>query len=715
MSTDKLGGRKTLVVEGFLEEFEKDEIKRRVDITALFDSFGVTLTAKGKGFVAKCPWHEDREPSLSVDREKGLYHCFGCGESGDVVSLVQKFRGVGFRDALEYLKGHTGTLRPSNHRDGRRMLRTSVAHPAVETAAQNSEGLRFILDDVATRYAAAFLSDSEPRAYLASRGLDKPELITAFKLGYCEGTLSDSLSSAQKAELIRLGILKASGGEHFKGCIVFPLLDDADHVVSFYGRRITTNSGPAHLYLQGHHRGLLNRQAAHAYPEELILTESVIDALSLIALGILNAIPCYGAGGFTDEHAKLLHDERVKTVAIGFDNDEAGRKASEGLAERLVSEGFSVKLITPPTGKDWNEALLAGITREAVQELLSTATPRQPQLESAAAFTVQRQGPRYVFDSPTLRYRLLGVRSAFVSSLRVNIRAEYAGVSFLDNVDLYSARSRALFCAAASVALSLQAPRVEKDLLFIVDHLEVERDRELLQTNPSERRELSDEERRAGMELLQSPDLFDRIASDLSTLGYVGEELNKQLLYIAASSRKMRDPISVVILSQSASGKSLLVESVRRLMPPEDVVAVSSLSDQALNYIGEGGLLHKFLILGEAVHSEVVEHQIREMLSSHELSRLVAMKDAKTGELSSRTVRSPVVVAAVMSSTRTEMNPENASRAFLVNADESREQTRRIHEAQRGKYSLERHSKERSLIPKIIECHYAAQRLLAPG
>ena len=112
MSTDKLGGRKTLVVEGFLEEFEKDEIKRRVDITALFDSFGVTLTAKGKGFVARCPWHEDREPSLSVDREKGLYHCFGCGESGDVVSLVQKFRGVGFRDALEYLKGHTGTLPP---------------------------------------------------------------------------------------------------------------------------------------------------------------------------------------------------------------------------------------------------------------------------------------------------------------------------------------------------------------------------------------------------------------------------------------------------------------------------------------------------------------------------------------------------------------------------------------------------------------------------
>jgi hypothetical protein len=194
----------------------------------------------------------------------------------------------------------------------------------------------------------------------------------------------------------------------------------------------------------------------------------------------------------------------------------------------------------------------------------------------------------------------------------------------------------------------------------------------------------------------------------------VGEELNKQLLYIAASSRKMADPISVVILSQSASGKSLLVETVRRLMPPEEVVSVSSLSDQALNYIGEGGLLHKFLILGEAVHSETVEHQIREMLSSHELSRLVVTKDTKTGELSSVTVRSPVVVAAVMSSTRSEINPENASRAFVVNADESREQTRRIHESQRAKYSLERYNRERNLIPRIIEAHHAAQRLLQP-
>jgi DNA primase len=708
MSQDKLGGRRTLAVAGFLEEFEKEEIKARVDITSLFTSFGVELVHRGKGLVARCPWHEDKDPSLSVDRGKGLYHCFGCGESGDVVSLVQKVKGIGFKEALEFLRTYTGSTSGNGKAAPRRMVKASAA-------TQASEDIPFILDEVAARYASNLLSHTEAGAYLASRGLDRPDLITEFRLGYAAGTLAGSLSDAQKAELTRLGILKASGGEHFKGCIVFPLLDEAGHVVGFYGRRITANSAPLHLYLPGPHCGLMNRGAAKAFGDGLILTESVIDALSLVALGIPGVLPCYGVNGLTEEHVRLLHEERVKGLILGFDSDEAGRAGAEQLAQRLVGEGFAVKVIAPPTGKDWNEALLAGTTKEQVQELISAAELRQAKLESAVPFTVTRQGPRYLFEGPTLRYRLLGVRSAFVSSLRVNVRAESTGGgSFLDNVDLYSARSRTLFSSAAAAALSLEAPRVEKDLLFIVDHLEAERDRELLQHASPEQNELSEEERKAGMELLQSPELFRRITSDLAALGYVGEDLNKQLLYIAASSRKMADPISVVILSQSASGKSLLVESVRRLMPPEEVVAVSSLSDQALNYIGEGGLLHKFLILGEAVHSETVEHQIREMLSSHELSRLVAMKDAKTGELSSRTVRSPVVVAAVMSSTRTEMNPENASRAFLVNADESREQTRRIHEAQRGKYSLERHSRERSLVPRIIEAHHAAQRLLTP-
>ena len=119
----------------------------------------------------------------------------------------------------------------------------------------------------------------------------------------------------------------------------------------------------------------------------------------------------------------------------------------------------------------------------------------------------------------------------------------------------------------------------------------------------------------------------------MEALGYVGEDLNKQLVYLAASSRKLQEPICLLLLSQSSSGKSLLVDTVRRLIPEEELIAVTSLSDQALNYLPEGALEHKFLVLGEAVHSEAVEHQIREMLSSRQLSRMVTVKDETTGKM----------------------------------------------------------------------------------
>jgi DNA primase len=204
--------------------------------------------------------------------------------------------------------------------------------------------------------------------------------------------------------------------------------------------------------------------------------------------------------------------------------------------------------------------------------------------------------------------------------------------------------------------------------------------------------------------------MFDELVSDMEILGYVGEDLNKILLYLVASSRILDDPISALILSQSAAGKSLLISTLKKLIPSEDVISVTSLSDQALNYVPS--MLHKFLDLGEAVHSEIIEHQIREMLSAKELCRLVTIKDEKTGQLRSELKRTPAIVAAVMTTTRQNLNPENASRFFVINTDESKEQTHRIHASQREKYSLERCRIKSEVIPQIVRKHLSAQRLL---
>jgi len=705
MSSDRLAGRKTLKVTSFLEEFEKEELKRRVDIVALFASFGVDLTRKGKSYVGRCPWHEDRTPSLSVDREKGLYHCFGCGESGDVVELVEKMKGVGFREALEYLGKEAGRL-PAP------APKKPETQPLAEEPEGHNEAGRLTLTTVVDYYHRRFLESREAQGYLEARGIRKPELYRRFRIGYADGSFLTVISNGQKRHLKELGVLGERGQERFLKRIIFPIFNGSGEAVGLYGRSVQQGSKLKHLYLPGKHHGVFNRSAGRAF-EEILLTEGILDALSLMELGIENVQALYGAAVLTDEHLQALKEDRVKTMVLALDNDDAGRRATEELASRLLKEGFAVKKISPET-KDWNQDLATGVDPQALKQKIADAPVLRPP-ESFQEMSVRRERASLLFTFGELHYRVSGLRELFVASLRVNIRAEYLRERFYDNLDLYSARSRAVYSEHLGRLFGLEPKRIEKDLVCILEHLEAERDRRFA-AEPEESRppDLSEEDRRLGLAFLKSPYLFEQIVSDMEALGYVGEDLNKQLVYLAASSRKLQEPICLLLLSQSASGKSLLVDTVRRLIPEEELIAVTSLSDQALNYLPEGALEHKFLVLGEAVHSEAVEHQVREMLSSRELSRMVTVKDEKTGKMKSLQISRRAVVSLVMSTTRADLNPENASRFFLINADESEAQTRRIHRAQREKYSLKRLQQRRSAVPQILRKHHAAQRLLEP-
>jgi DNA primase len=378
-------------------------------------------------------------------------------------------------------------------------------------------------------------------------------------------------------------------------------------VVSFYGRSIQAGAKPAHLYPPCPRRGLVNREALKVYRDQIILTESVIDALSLVQIGVENVVPLFGTSGFTKEHLEAVRAERVQSVVLALDNDEPGRKASEKIADQLIKEGFSTSITSPTQKKDWNEEVLEGLTREGFEGLLAEAGILEPEKPKDAP-VLEKKGSRYLFTFGSLVYRLLGVKENFVSSLRVNIQAKKEGSEdrYIDNVDLFSARSRTSFASNLAYSFDLEKARVEKDLLAILEALEEERDKAFNQTEEEEII-LSEEEIQLGMDLLSSPDLFDRISQDTETLGYVGEDVNKRLLYIAASSRKLDDPISVIVLSESASGKSYLVDTIRKLIPAEDVLAMTSLSEQALNYLPEDGLMHKFLVMGEAVHGDIVD------------------------------------------------------------------------------------------------------------
>ena len=174
-------------------------------------------------------------------------------------------------------------------------------------------------------------------------------------------------------ELVSLGVITPEGRELLGGCVVVPIPDPlTGQWTNLYGRVMRT---PRHCYLPGPLRGVLNFQAARLSPE-VVLTESVLDALSFHQAGIPIAIPIYGVNGFTPDHLDLLKREGVKRVILALDNDDAGRKATDALKEKLEAVGIAVRCRSFPEGiKDANELSCrgTGMPAEVFRQLLDAA------------------------------------------------------------------------------------------------------------------------------------------------------------------------------------------------------------------------------------------------------------------------------------------------------------------------------------------------------
>ena len=724
---DRLGGKKTLNVTGFLEEFEIDDIKKRVDIIDLLDSFGVKMKKAGKGWKGLCPFHKEDTPSFSVDREEGLFNCFGCGEKGNIAQLIMKLKSIGFREAMDFLKTYRApisNIKPIDEKDSGALEELA---PAVNPPL--SLPTSFNLLTISEYYHKRLYENPKAIEYLKQRGFKTPELYERYQIGFADGSLLNIIGETQRNELIEAGILnqKADSSkvwEHFNNCVIFPIIDENGQPVSFYGRDISEDSNPVtstgrafkHRYLKGTHKGIWNRKASKVYADELILTESIIDALSLIELGFQNVQPIYGTNGFTDEHLQTLKDDRVKTVILALDNDPStssgqagpGQKAAESIKEKLINEGFKVKILNCYGGKDWNESLVNGkLEKEELKTLISSLAVFEAEKTTESALDgleqglkVTQEGYSTVFKMNEIVYKVAGAKETFISSLKVNIKAQSGEERFFDTLDLYSARARSSYANQLSRLFGIEPKRVEKDLSEIVDYFEAERDRKL-EDKKAPKIELTEDDKQLGLELLKSPDLFGEIVKDLDTMGYAGEGANKQLAYLAGTSRLFPKPLSVYIQSSAGSGKSALIDNTLKLMPDEIVNIITSASDQSFNYMPKEKFEGTIFAMGEALHNDKIEGDIRQMQSENMISRNVARKDQKTGEI-------------MMTSTQLKLNPENSSRCLVLNVDESREQTERVHQTQRHKRTFEGYLEDRHLVPKLVKKHITAQRMLKP-
>ncbi len=759
-----------------IPDTELDRLKREVALVRLVESSGIELKKHGKDYLGLCPFHDDKEPSLVISPDKNLWHCLGaCGEGGDVIQWVMKRQGVSFRHAVELLK------------DGDAALSVPATPVKRNTTAKHSTPLAANPDDqkqlaiVINYYHETLKQSPEALDYLKTRGLDHPELIERFKLGYANRTLGYRLpeknrkAGAQvRGQLQQIGILRKSGHEHFTGSLVIPVINPEGVITEVYGRKLLgkklRKGTPQHLYLPGPHAGVFNEEALQA-SDEIILCESLIDALTFWVAGYRNVTASYGTSGFTDDHLAAFQRHGIRRVLITYDRDEAGDNAAETLAEKLTKEGIDCFRVQFPKGMDANEYALqvtpaakslGAVLRSAQwmgkgeaptlntgcasDELIDTETgeviavlePATEPESNPSLAAKEKSIPEPTTASPQPKpadeieadiseheinmtfgdrqYRIRGLqKNLSFEVLKVNVLVRRGEAFHVDALELYNAKQRAAYIKAASIELGLKDDILKGDLGKVLLKCEALQEQQIKKTLSPEKPEISltESEQTAALELLKSPDLMTRIATDFECCGVVGEATNTLIGYLACVSRKLGKPLAVMIQSTSAAGKSTLMDAVLALMPEEERVQYSAMTGQSLFYMGETNLKHKILAIAEEEGAENASYALKLLQSEGEITIASTGKNETTGDMETKEYRVEGPVMLFLTTTAIDIDEELMNRCLVLSVNESRDQTQAIHAMQRQQQTLE------GLLAAedkkhIIDNHRNAQRLIKP-
>ena len=204
-----------------------EQLKNDISVERLIESAGIALKKSGKDKVGICPFHEDSEPSLAVTPAKNLWHCFACQTGGGPIDWVMKFQGVSFRHAVELLQAGLPLAAEAviDTAPAKRSLTRTLPPPVAFDADDQS-----LLDQTVAYYHDTLQAAPEALAYLKTRGIDCPELIAQFKLGYANRTLGLRLptkhrqdGTAIRARLEKIGVYRNTGHEHFNGSLIVPI------------------------------------------------------------------------------------------------------------------------------------------------------------------------------------------------------------------------------------------------------------------------------------------------------------------------------------------------------------------------------------------------------------------------------------------------------------------------------------------------------------
>lgn len=386
-----------------------DAVRDKTDLAELASEI-TKVKRSGRSTMAVCPFHSEKTPSLSIDAARGLYHCFGCGKSGDVYRWVQETQGLDFAGAVEFLARRAGV--------------TLTVDPAAAKRRSNRERLVEATTKAVAFYSSRLKSASDAgaaRSYLRSRGYDV-DVVDQFSLGYSPDAW-DELVGHLRSDGIRDDTMIASGLasrssrgsliDRFRGRVMFPIFDVRGDAVGF-GARLLHGDGPKYLNSSEtaiYHKarllyGLNWAKSDIVREDTSVVVEGYTDVIAMHLAGMPIAVATCGTA-LGDDHLDLLR-RFSERVVFAFDGDEAGAGAALRGFDRSVPGDLDLRIALLPEGKDPADVVADG----AVDDLRAAVAESQPLLR----FRIERELSRFDLDEPEARAKAVHAAAQVIAA-----------------------------------------------------------------------------------------------------------------------------------------------------------------------------------------------------------------------------------------------------------------------------------------------------------
>ncbi len=396
-----------------------EELSARNDIVDVVSQY-VRLKKSGANYFGLCPFHNEKTGSFSVAPDKQIFHCFGCGEGGGVITFIMKAEGLEFIDAVHFLAKRVGMKVPENS-------------PADREASKKRERILALCKDAA-RYFYDTLwrpENQEVQQYFARRGLRR-RIMNRFGLGYAPDSFN-ALRDAMKAkgyreeELIDAGLAKRSEKgfvyDSFRNRVMFPIIDVRGNVIAF-GGRVMDDSKPKYLnspetrvFHKSRNLFALNL-AKNTKQDYFILAEGYMDVIALHQAGFDSAVASLGTS-LTEEQARIIA-RRTSQVIISYDADGAGQAAAQRAIDILKKCDLQVKVLKIPGAKDPDEFIKAK-GADAFKALIDKS-------DNHNAYRLQRIAQKYDLEDDEARVLFLQEAARMLAGIPNSVEREvYAG------------------------------------------------------------------------------------------------------------------------------------------------------------------------------------------------------------------------------------------------------------------------------------------------